>query len=209
MEDKTIYYEGVYSTQERIISLILFLAVSYACVILALRLQDYLSLLYLIIFWSVFTGWLISLNRLYRKVVLTLFPDGRVHIGPKDFLPDKQPLNTYAFLAGKSQSSSNFLFTLANIAKVYQTPQITPGQKINANLFYSPDPSTRYATKKDKTVCFELKTPLMSYSALWKKIGDRDFWGKKYPPIQKIFISVTDPEKLVREIRLRAGLKAR
>ena len=209
MEDKTIYYEGMYSTKSRIVSLILFLVVTYFCALIASMGLSYLSLLYLIVAWLVFVGWLVSLNTVTRKTVLTLFPEGRVQVGLKDSFLEGQPVNTYRIPRGRYNGEFSYLFTLANIASVYQTSQITPGQKISPTA--SPpakDPTRAFATKKDKTVCFEFKTPLISYNPVWKKIGDRDFWGKECPQLQRIYVSVTDPEKLVRYIQVKAGLKA-
>jgi len=136
---------------------------------------------------------------------VTIFPDGGVQVGALSpgYL-NKRPLNTYT-ISGK-EARASFLFPLANIAEVYKTSRPVAGPKTSVDTFFSLDAATMNTyNKKDKTVCFELKTPLDYSDALMT--GDRDFWGRKQPPIQKLYVSVADPEKLVRDIRLRANLK--
>jgi hypothetical protein len=202
MDDKTINYKGLVSNGEKILNLIAILVASLILFFVgtnAIHLESRVASIYGL-FLAVITllGALVVL--LDRNIVVSISPDGKVRIGGSWV---RRKDNTYSITSGKASTNVTFLFTLSNISEVYRPTQPVPGTQVITGMGHYVDITNLLCRKMDKAVCFVFKSPLSYYNL---GIRNKDFLGRERPPLQKVCVNVADPEKLIQDVRLRAGI---
>lgn len=202
MNNRTTYYKGVLP-HPIIASLFIVIQGLFILYVLIVFTSLFMPLWLSMLFFFAFL-WMVWANGNGKMVKIR--PDGTIRIGkPYVSFQLKQKQNTYTISSFKSSNVPVFLFTLSNISDIYQTDKMEKMEKITVGLISSLNPITYYATAKDKIVCFEFKKPLENCNALgW--ITEKNLWGNERPLIQKVYVSVTEPTKLVRDIQFRTGI---
>jgi hypothetical protein len=145
--------------------------------------------------WSLFSVFFILFLLYYMyqdykiKRKVTIFSDGSIGI-PFRLFRLRKTKNTYAPLLTINEVSTDmdFLFTKSNIKKAHlmtlkeiqdlKSKRITNRNLSNAQFFYANDSM--------KTICFEFKEPL------------KFFPNDEITPVDKIYVSVAEPEKLLK-----------
>ena len=218
MEDKTINYKGIMPDNKKlffrtVIFVVGCLFLAYVIGFWKILVDGILYFTGHFFFWIVLCAIIAVLSSTYRIDYVSIKPEGQVHVsnlskvkGDFFFWSDsKWPMNSYGIWGNSNDPDTkvSFLFHLTNIADAYQTSRIVPGPKMRIG-FGSIDPATNLANRNDKTVCIEFKTPLAFSEGGTTK--DKTRWGSERPQIHKIYVSVEEPEKLVRDIKSRTAL---
>jgi hypothetical protein len=131
-----------------------------------------------------------------KKVTIT--PDNRVVVGAAVYMsadPD-----TYAYVGNKGRVLQ-FNIKASSIKQVYAIRSPTEKKKIKSaksfGKLFSTDPigfKAFHANKIDKTICIEFKQPIP-----YKKKRVLEY--RKMPDLDRIYVSVREPEKLVRDLQ--------